>query len=354
MVLTEAFAAGTTVVASDIAGYRDVVTDDVDGVLVPPADAQALAEALRDLHDEPERRRALAVQAAVTVERFAWERVAEQVMEAYTDAIASRQPKPGRQRVAVRLGLEPADLKPRVPAMRLPSLEYERAATAGRRRSARRAAPPRRDGRDQPRWPVPRLSRVAEDRYRPHHPRADQLEPDVCPARPGGDVLGDGRPRVLLARDPEGRATESADQTRRRDAGHDDRGLDVLDAAGPPRRAGARARGRAPHRPASGEPANRARHAGVADAPEPARARDPCRSDVLVGRFLQRPPERADRGRGGARSAARVPTADADRAPSRARCKPFHSSSSDARSRQPQCSGGCRPGCRYSGIRGLA
>jgi phosphatidylinositol alpha-mannosyltransferase len=136
MVLTEAFAAGTTVVASDIAGYRDVVTDDVDGVLVPPADAQALAEALRDLHDEPERRRALAVQAAVTVERFAWDRVAEQVMEAYTDAIASRQPKPGRQHLAVRLGLEPADLKPRVPAMRLPSLEYERAATAGRRRSA--------------------------------------------------------------------------------------------------------------------------------------------------------------------------------------------------------------------------
>ena len=45
MVLTEAFAAGTTVVASDIAGYRDVVTDGVDGVLVPPADAQALGSA---------------------------------------------------------------------------------------------------------------------------------------------------------------------------------------------------------------------------------------------------------------------------------------------------------------------
>ena len=36
MVLTEAFAHGTPVVASDIAGYRDVVRDGVDGVLVPP------------------------------------------------------------------------------------------------------------------------------------------------------------------------------------------------------------------------------------------------------------------------------------------------------------------------------
>ena len=41
MVLTEAFAAGTPVVASNIAGYADVVTDGADGILVPPADPQA-------------------------------------------------------------------------------------------------------------------------------------------------------------------------------------------------------------------------------------------------------------------------------------------------------------------------
>ena len=36
MVLTEAFAAGTPVVASEIAGYRQVVTHGRDGLLVPP------------------------------------------------------------------------------------------------------------------------------------------------------------------------------------------------------------------------------------------------------------------------------------------------------------------------------
>ena len=39
MVLTEAFAAGTPVIASDIAGYRDVVRDGDDGLLVPRGDA---------------------------------------------------------------------------------------------------------------------------------------------------------------------------------------------------------------------------------------------------------------------------------------------------------------------------
>src|SRR5690242_5831913 len=123
MVLTEAFAAGTPVVASDIAGYRDVVRDGVDGILVPRGDAQALAEALRDLWEEPVRRAAMARAAALGVERFAWPRVAEQVMEAYEDAVATPEPRSTVERAAVAVGAKPADLKPAVRARRLPSLE---------------------------------------------------------------------------------------------------------------------------------------------------------------------------------------------------------------------------------------
>ncbi|HTU88204.1 MAG TPA: flippase-like domain-containing protein [Solirubrobacteraceae bacterium] len=123
MVLTEAFAAGTPVVASDIAGYRAVVRDGVDGILVPRGDAQALAEALRDLYDDPVRRAAMARAAALSAERFAWPRVAEQVMEAYEDAIAVPDPATAVQRVAVRIGARSADLKPHVPAQRIKSLE---------------------------------------------------------------------------------------------------------------------------------------------------------------------------------------------------------------------------------------
>jgi phosphatidylinositol alpha-mannosyltransferase len=142
MVLTEAFAAGTPVLASDIAGYRDVVREGVDGVLVAPADPQAIAIALRDLWDEPERRRAMARAAAADVQRFAWPQVAAQGMEAYEDAVAVPQPVGAIARVAVSTGLRPADLQPVVRARRLESLEPPPAVN-GRRRAlsfARRGA----------------------------------------------------------------------------------------------------------------------------------------------------------------------------------------------------------------------
>jgi phosphatidyl-myo-inositol alpha-mannosyltransferase len=141
MVLTEAFAAGTPVVASDIAGYRDVVRDGVTGILVPAGNAQALAETLRDLYEEPGRRDQLARSAAADVERFAWPRVAAQVMEAYQDAVVTPQPEGVVQRAAVRIGARAADLKPPIRARRIPSLEPK--PESGKRRGlavARRLA----------------------------------------------------------------------------------------------------------------------------------------------------------------------------------------------------------------------
>ena len=125
MVLTEAFAASTPVVACDIPGYRDVARDGLDSLLVPPGDALALAEALRALALDPARRSAMATAARERAERFSWTHVAEEVLEVYDQAIAVGQPETRRSRLAVRCGLAPADLRPRVPPRRLPSLELD-------------------------------------------------------------------------------------------------------------------------------------------------------------------------------------------------------------------------------------
>ncbi|MCW2968482.1 MAG: Phosphatidylinositol alpha-mannosyltransferase, partial [Solirubrobacteraceae bacterium] len=100
MVLTEAFSEGTPVIASDIAGYRDVVRHGIDGLLVPHGDATKLAETLRDVALDRAYLRTLGEAAARHAERYAWPRVAAEVVSAYEDAVALPQPETTRARVA--------------------------------------------------------------------------------------------------------------------------------------------------------------------------------------------------------------------------------------------------------------
>ncbi|HKP89447.1 MAG TPA: glycosyltransferase family 4 protein, partial [Thermoleophilaceae bacterium] len=115
MVLTEAFAAGTPVVCSDIAGYRDVLRDGVDGLLVPAADPAALGEALLALAIDPERRSRMALAARERARRFGWETVTGEVLETYEEAIERHAAAPaGRAaRLARWTGVTAADGLPK-------------------------------------------------------------------------------------------------------------------------------------------------------------------------------------------------------------------------------------------------
>jgi phosphatidyl-myo-inositol alpha-mannosyltransferase len=87
IVLLEAMAAGTPVVASDIPGYRTVVTDGVDGRLVAPGDPRALAVAIGALLDAPALGRALATEGRRRAARADWSVVAATLRSSYVDAL---------------------------------------------------------------------------------------------------------------------------------------------------------------------------------------------------------------------------------------------------------------------------
>jgi phosphatidyl-myo-inositol alpha-mannosyltransferase len=138
MVLTEAFAAGTPAIASAIAGYSDVVSDGVDGVLVPPGDPQRLAEELQRAHYEPEKLAAMGEAARQSAQRYAWPRIADQVTAVYERAVEMPEPEGTLERVAHWAGLRPADGLPVSPSRRLPSLDPAPARTGNRRRKVAR------------------------------------------------------------------------------------------------------------------------------------------------------------------------------------------------------------------------
>jgi phosphatidylinositol alpha-mannosyltransferase len=87
-VLVEAMAAGLPVVASDIPGYREVVRDGVEGLLVPPRDPEDLADAVLTLLREPERASALGEAGRERARRYSWDAVVTELEAVYREVVA--------------------------------------------------------------------------------------------------------------------------------------------------------------------------------------------------------------------------------------------------------------------------
>jgi len=83
IILLEAMASGTPVVATDIAGYSSVITHKVDGILARASDRQSIAEAILALiHDKALRLR-LTEKGLVTANKYGWDNIGRQVVDYY-------------------------------------------------------------------------------------------------------------------------------------------------------------------------------------------------------------------------------------------------------------------------------
>ena len=79
LVLIEAMAAGVPVIATDVAGIRDVVRNGETGLLVPPSNASKLAAAIAEIAEHDQLRRRLINAALIDVQqRFIWDKVFDQ------------------------------------------------------------------------------------------------------------------------------------------------------------------------------------------------------------------------------------------------------------------------------------
>jgi glycosyltransferase involved in cell wall biosynthesis len=83
-----ALACATPVVASDISGYRDVMTPETC-VAFPPGDVDALADAVVELLADEPRREAMGLAGRrLAQSRYAWDAIARTLLDIYEQAAA--------------------------------------------------------------------------------------------------------------------------------------------------------------------------------------------------------------------------------------------------------------------------
>ncbi len=86
VVLLEAMAAQTPIVASDLPGYSNVARAGHDALLVPPGDADALAAAIVQLLERPSLAECLVASGEARAAEFSMDLLAERYLELYADA----------------------------------------------------------------------------------------------------------------------------------------------------------------------------------------------------------------------------------------------------------------------------
>ncbi len=92
LVLAEAASCGRAIVTTDAPGCREIVRDGHNGLLVPIKNAEALANAMKTLIEDPELRRQMGRRGREMVEKeFSVERVVDKTLNVYQDLIACRQ-----------------------------------------------------------------------------------------------------------------------------------------------------------------------------------------------------------------------------------------------------------------------
>jgi len=83
IVLLESMAAGKPVVASNIDGYANVMTNGVEGLLVPPKDDNQLAQALISLLADESLRRQMGAKGRLKAMEYSWNHIAQGVLDYY-------------------------------------------------------------------------------------------------------------------------------------------------------------------------------------------------------------------------------------------------------------------------------
>ena len=83
----ESMASGVPLIGTNVGGIPAIIQNEIDGLLVPSEDPHALAQAIRSMIGDPDKRRVMGDRAReATISRFSWDIISRKTTEIYERA----------------------------------------------------------------------------------------------------------------------------------------------------------------------------------------------------------------------------------------------------------------------------
>jgi len=91
IILLEAMASNTVVIASNIQGYNEIVTNNANGLLVEPNNTNQLAQSIKNIHDYKNQKQKLITNANLYIKNFNWDYISDKIINTYKNTLYNKK-----------------------------------------------------------------------------------------------------------------------------------------------------------------------------------------------------------------------------------------------------------------------
>ena len=91
IILLEAMASNTAIIASDIQGYNEIITHNFNGLLIEPNNIYQLAQSIKKLYDDKSQKQKLITNANLYIKNLNWDNISDKIINTYKNTLDNKK-----------------------------------------------------------------------------------------------------------------------------------------------------------------------------------------------------------------------------------------------------------------------
>ena len=91
IILLEAMASNTAIIASDIQGYNEIITNNFNGLLIEPNNIYQLADSIKKLYDDKKQKQKLITNANLYIKNLNWDNISDKIINTYKNTLYNKK-----------------------------------------------------------------------------------------------------------------------------------------------------------------------------------------------------------------------------------------------------------------------